>query len=105
MQRAGAVTPAGRVRTATVTITGTVDIRSNGDRHYQFRSMKKDTLTLSQAESFEFGEAMARGDHATAIVVVERHASGPQYSGGWDRYDDDNGFHYEDVFDLTVDWR
>ncbi|MHD0294438.1 hypothetical protein [Rhodococcus qingshengii] len=113
MQQAKAFNPDGTLRRANVTVVATVEVRYDGHEGYEHRDRKvfrfaEDTAPMTPADLWLLGHAMARGAWGDAVGVIERHASTAypdnQASGGLSQYDNGNGFHFEEVHDIDIDW-
>lgn len=102
LRQAGAVDAGGRHKRAQVSVQGTVDMRHGGEKSYDFRSNKADTFTLDYAASQQLGHALANNDMTAAVSILEAHAS-TDYAA-FSSYDDGEGWHYEDITELSVDW-
>lgn len=102
MRQAGAIDANGRQKTAQVSIQGNVDMRHGGAKEYDYRTGKADTITLDHTSSAQLGAALSRGDTAAAVSIIEQHAS--TNHAAFTSYGDDEGWHYEEISELSVDW-
>lgn len=113
LQRARAFDRDGKLRPADVTVVATTEVRYDGHYGYEHRSRKvfrfaQDTAPMTEPDLWQLAHALAKGAFGEAVGVVERHAStmypDNQAAGGLSKYDNGNGFHFEEVHDIDIHW-
>ncbi|MFZ2173937.1 MAG: hypothetical protein WAW17_07870 [Rhodococcus sp. (in: high G+C Gram-positive bacteria)] len=107
LKRAGALDSKGQLKTAVVTLTASVEIRYDSERGYDYRDKKvfrfdESTAPLSHEDTYTLARAIAIGDNATAVALIEEHAS-LNYAA-FDVFSDAHGFHIDQVHDLHIRW-
>lgn len=112
MIRAGVMTPTGILKTVTIKFVATVEVRVSGpkgysyttkDRQFNFDGGMDASSLLGRDDTYELAVAVANGEHARVIAILEAHAS-TRYAA-FEEYDDENGFHISSITGLTMSWR
>ncbi len=107
LSRGGMVTPDGKPKRASVVVVGDVMARSGGEAGYDYRTNKTFDFDgvgapMDARDSRDLAAAVARGDHAAAIAIVERHAS--VNFANFESFDNTEGFHFESISSINIDW-
>ncbi|MCZ9635093.1 hypothetical protein [Rhodococcus sp. BH5] len=109
LARAGIVDRAGNQRRAKVVVRATVHARSGDSIGYDYRQKKVMGFDgvggdlLDEGDSRALADAVARGDHAAAVAVLERHAS-LNYAN-FDSFSDIDGMHFDSIESISIDWQ
>lgn len=106
LSRAGAADSSGNlVKSPKITVTAPYEYGTPGKpKSPDYRADRKFTITdLSDANAADFAAAIAGGDHASALAVVERYLT-EDYASSFGQYDEDTGFHMLDVTSFDIEW-
>ncbi|MDH6285032.1 hypothetical protein [Prescottella agglutinans] len=109
MQKAGVLKPDGTAKRAVIRVTGRVHVRSGDEAGYDYRTRTLDFANsdtpFTAAESQELAAALANDDQARVVAILERHATidYPE-NKGFDRYNDQFGFHFDAIDNIQIDW-
>jgi DNA-binding transcriptional regulator YdaS (Cro superfamily) len=109
LARAGIIDRAGHQRRAKVVVQATVHARSGDAAGYDYRQKKVMSFDgvggdlLNETDSRMLADAIARGDHAAAVAVLERHAS-LNYAN-FDAFSDIDGMHFDSIESITLEWQ
>lgn len=111
MIRAGVMTSTGILKTVHISFVAVAEVRVPGPtgytystkaREFRFDGSKYDSSILSREDTYELAVAVANGEHARVIAILESHAS-TRYAD-FDSYDDENGFHISSISNLSMTW-
>lgn len=109
MQRAGAVDENGKIRKANVVVRATADIKLGDEERYDhtaenrlFNFNGEKGESLNDEDAWAFARALARGDHAGALLVIEAHAS-INYAA-FEEWGAKDGFHFTDMMSMEIVW-
>lgn len=112
MIAAGVMHPDGRIKTPTVYVVATVEIRVPGGNGYTYTtqrtinldpdSLDKPESGLDEAEARELAVAVALDRPEDVLSIIERKAS-LEYAE-FDTYDNSTGIHIIDVDQITITW-
>lgn len=109
-KRAGMLNADGTARVARVRITAGVSVTSGVGYEYDYRTKKSLDFGISREpfsddESRELALALAAGDDARVVALLEQHATLHWAdSDPFDEYGDDMGFKFDDIDSLEVEW-
>lgn len=109
MQKAGVLKPDGTSKRAIIQVTGRVHVRSGDETGYDYRTRTLDfansDIPFSADESRELAAALANDDQARVVAILERHATMDYPENkGFDRYNDQFGFHFDAIDNIQIDW-
>ncbi|NKT14143.1 hypothetical protein GS979_06705 [Rhodococcus hoagii] len=109
MQKAGVLKPDGTAKRAVIQVTGRVHVRSGDEAGYDYRTRTLDfansDIPFSTDESRELAAALANDDQARVVAILERHATMDYPENkGFDRYNDQFGFHFDAIDNIQIDW-
>lgn len=94
----------GQVRRASGVVHGGVRLRHGDNPDYDYHDNARAEFDLDPADSAALADALAREDHAGALLILERNVSDDWFNYG-DGFSDTDGWHFDDVSQLSVDWR
>lgn len=107
LNRGGFATDTGQPKRPSVTVVGSVMARHGGEEGYDYRENRvfdfdSAGVPMDGQDSRDLAIAVANGDDAAAIAIIERHAS-VNYAA-FDSFDDTEGFHFESIDSVTINW-
>lgn len=99
----------GTDKRATVVVTGRLRVRYgyNDDSDYTAHAVDfgRSTEPMPQQVSLSLRDAIERKDYARVVAISERHATLHYPSAnGFTNYGDDEGFHFDSIDDIRIDW-
>ncbi|WP_280381377.1 hypothetical protein [Nocardia wallacei] len=92
------------IRQPVITVTAAYEYRHGGKTSADYRTSRTFDIHLQPPDNEDFAAAEARGDHAASIAIIEKHLT-LDYATTFEDFDDESGFHMQEVLDFQVDWQ